>query len=180
MQIRRALGVAAAGSILSCAALIAYPALTASAARPGTGAFSCLTASGTVTFSPPLSTTAKSKATIAFTASGCSGGGPTPSSVTAQGKYPFQPSECLRESPASGPGNLKLTYIPNVRASKIHGGMGFLSSDGLIVYLAPSSTMKGSYPSPPSLSILFAGVPVPACGTSLVNFSVSTQPLAGI
>lgn len=119
----------------------------------GTGTFRCSTpAGGEFTFSPAWSDTGTGTvhATVNMTITGCTGGSPTPTSVTVTGKMKFPNGGRSCTLGVRVPGKLKVSYFPMVKKSKlISSNLGFYTDDtlGATFFVAELPfVVTGSYP----------------------------------
>lgn len=170
----RALATAAVLTAAVVCQLATAPA--ASAKQPkGTGAINCSEATGAVTFSPPWSDagTGTVKGKVKFTATGCSGGTPTPSSVNGSVSFMFANGHCSTYTVAIPNGTVRLTYNHVVAPSKVKGSVSF-DTTGLAMFLDGGVT-SGSYPeSQPDTDIGMLGEPsVGTCSTGVSKLAIT-------
>ncbi len=121
---------------------------TASANVAGTGTYSCSHLTGTISFNPPLTFTAKIETTtVNATATTCKGGHPVPvkaiSKSTTKGT---KPSSCTTLQTATTAVKFNTTYSPVVTPS-VFTGTAKGGSSGTTAFFNVSGKVTGSYPS---------------------------------
>jgi hypothetical protein len=132
MALRKILLAVVVGASGGIGALgVASVAPASATVSPGTGTYSCSHMTGKVTFSPAWSDNGGGTVTakMTFTATGCSGGNPTPTTVTAAGTIHFTNGNgsCnLGTSDATEATVLR--YSPAAANSKLVGGLGIIDA----------------------------------------------------
>jgi hypothetical protein len=131
-------------------ALVVGPLSTAASASPqitGTGTYVCSQASGSITFTPPLTNTGTSseRATLSLVGTRCTGGVPTPNTVTGHAVLGYLHNSCAIFSKSHGV-NLKVHYMPVVDRSILSGTAVFGAGPNSNTFTI-TGTNTGSYPS---------------------------------
>jgi hypothetical protein len=136
--------------LVATPALVVGPFSTAASATPrvsGTGTYVCAQASGSITFTPPLTNTGTSseKAALSLVGTRCTGGVPPPNKVIGKAVLSYGHNSCAIFSKSHGV-KLKVTYMPAAGRSTLSGtavfGVGPVSNTFTI-----TGMNTGSYPS---------------------------------
>ena len=157
MKVRKLLiGVLAVGMPLTVMSTVV--GVGAAWAVFGTGTYSCSKVIGTVTFLPVLKNggAAPDKMKVAMTATGCTGGSPTPTKVLFKVTIPL-PNNACTELTGSGVKSQTLANWPHVLPLSVFMGSWFWAPVGSPPYLSfnLSGDVTGSYP---SASVSAAGI----------------------
>jgi hypothetical protein len=126
VKVTKKLMLAAGALALPLAAVATIGVGSASAARSsttGTGLVSCTKVTGTIKFAPPLTnaTIPSDVATIKATATGCTGGTPTPSKITTSSTITTADATCDGLASAAPP-TLTEAFTPVVTGQTLSGG----------------------------------------------------------
>jgi hypothetical protein len=167
-------------AIVGMAIVVASPAPATALGLKGQGHYNCASASGSMQFSPPLTTDSNGKATarVAIDATGCSGGNPTPATVTMSGKSTFEFAHdfCIIGETMSKLTTLSLTYGSEVSSSKLVRSSIVILDDG---QAGIGGNVRGSYPvSNQQASASFAYSVVGNCSSGVTGLSLSQSTAA--
>jgi hypothetical protein len=144
--------LAASALFLPLAAVATIGVGTASAARSnptGTGTENCTAVTGTITFSPPLTSsgTAAETTTVSAKATGCSGGSPVATAIAAHATITGGTSACSSLATAAPP-TFTDSYTPSsISPSSVSGGTETEVTSPHIGFTISNETVTGSYPS---------------------------------
>ncbi len=152
MKVTRKLMMAAGALVLPLAAVATVGVGTASAARSGqvtgTGAVTCTTIHGTITFNPPLATggTAAETTSVTATATGCTGGTPNPTQVNSTATITGGTNSCTALATAAPP-TLTGTYLPagSLNPSSTVGGTETEQVSPHLGFTISGATTTGSF-----------------------------------
>jgi hypothetical protein len=143
------IGAMALAMPLGMVATLGAGSATASSNATGTGTYSCKVLTGTITFSPPLTNTAKIETTtVKAVAKTCSGTAkPTPLSATSSSKTTgTKPSSCTTLVSATTAVKFATTYSPVVTPSTFTGSAKGGTAGSSAVFNV-TGKVTGSYPS---------------------------------
>lgn len=168
-----------AGSVGGLTLVTATPAFAR--VVKGTGLYSCTAVTGTVSFRPAYRNTGSGtvKAKVVFSATGCVGGAPQPTTVTGSMKFTLTQGSCSAGASSETATSLGLTYSPAVAKSRMETGADVVWESSYWLIGLGEANVTGSYPSPASISsppstadVVFDATSAGTCTTGVSTMAV--------